>query len=250
MSHSEPSPFLSVLFRSTIAVLVLAFALTGSITPPAQAQTFHVIHQFAGVPDGWSPLGRLSIDGGGHLYGATYIGGIQYTWPGVLFKMSPEGSGWIFSPIYSFTPESNGGDPLAGVVIGPGEVLYSTTNNGGTVFTLRPSATFPPSFLTPWGIDFLYSFPLQKDTPVGDVVFDSAGNIYGVTASGGGDGCFDNQGCGMVYELTPIGGGGWQETTLYAFQGGADGAVPNGVIFDSAGNLVGTAVEEEHSTME
>ncbi len=38
--------------------------------PTAQAQTFQVIHNFTGGSDGSNPLGRLSIDGGGHLYGA------------------------------------------------------------------------------------------------------------------------------------------------------------------------------------
>jgi hypothetical protein len=99
--------------------MVIMFALMTVEPPSAQAQTFKVIHYFAGVPDGWSPLGRLSIDGGGHLYGATYAGGIEYAWFGVVFKMSPEGSGWIFSPIYSFTPQSDGGDPAAGVLFGP-----------------------------------------------------------------------------------------------------------------------------------
>ena len=92
-------------------------------------------------------------------------------------------------------------------------------------------------------IDYLYSFPpLHKDAPAGDVIFDAAGNIYGVTATGGVT-VASMAGCGMVYELTPIGGGGWHETTLYAFQGGTDGAYPTGVTFDSAGNLVGTAVQ-------
>jgi len=215
------------------------FALLGTAIA-AQAQTFQVIHYFAGVPDGWSPLGRLTIDGGGHLYGATYIGGVQYTWFGTVFKMTPHGSGWIFSSIYRFTTASDGGDPGAGVLFGPDGLLYGTTSNGGTVFTLQPPATFSPSFLTPWTIDYLYSFPLHKDAPTGDVVFDSAGNIYGVTATGGGDGCFNDQGCGTVYELTHSGGGGWLQTTLYTFQGGSDGEYPNGVTFDSAGNLIGT----------
>jgi len=212
---------------------------------PAQAQTFQVIHDFTDGADGAYPEGRLTIDGGGHLYGTTYSGGIEWQGGpgGVVFKMSPEGSGWISSPIYSFTQNSNGDDPAAGVLFGPDGLLYGTTSNGGTVFAMRPSPTSPPSFIAPWMIDFLYDFPLSKDHPAGDLVFDKAGNIYGATWTGGSDGCFDNQGCGMIYELTPIGGGGWQETTLYIFQGGTDGAYPTGVIFDSAGNLIGTAVE-------
>jgi len=32
-----------------------------------QAQTFQVLHNFTGGADGSNPLGRLSVDGGGHL---------------------------------------------------------------------------------------------------------------------------------------------------------------------------------------
>jgi len=63
------------------------------------------------------------------------------------------------------------------------------------------------------------------------------GNLYGTTYSGG-------LRYGTVFELTPN-GGGWTQTVLYAFSGGADGRYPAymSVIFDSAGNLYGTTVE-------
>lgn len=50
-------------------------------------------------------------------------------------------------------------------------------------------------------------------------------------------------GCGTVFELTRLPGGGWAETSLYEFQGGTDGAFPwAGLIFDQAGNLFGTTL--------
>ena len=117
----------------------------------AQAQTFQVIHNFTGGADGGNPSGRLTIDGGGHLYGTSYSGGIE--WPGgpggVVFKVSPAGSGWLESPIYSFTQFSDGDDPAAGALFGPDGLLYATTSNGGTVFTLQPAATIPPSYVSP-----------------------------------------------------------------------------------------------------
>ena len=51
------------------------------------------------------------------------------------------------------------------------------------------------------------------------------------------DGSWEYGGCGVVFKLDPAG----QETVLYTFTGGADGALPTaGVIRDAAGNLCGT----------
>jgi uncharacterized repeat protein (TIGR03803 family) len=66
---------------------------------------------------------------------------------------------------------------------------------------------------------------------------DGAGNFYGTTLYGGATGR------GTVFELSPNGGGGWNETVLYNFAGGSDGWVPTGpVIFDGAGNLYGATI--------
>ncbi len=86
----------------------------------------------------------------------------------------------------------------------------------------------------------LYAFTGGSDggQPFARLTADGAGNFYGTTAVGG-------LGYGTVFELSPNGSGGWTETVLHAFTGGADGAYPLGspVIFDGQGNLYGTAVE-------
>lgn len=70
--------------------------------------------------------------------------------------------------------------------------------------------------------------------PASGPVLDSAGNLYGVTVSGG------TTGHGSVYKLSPS-STGWQETVLYSFTGGADGQTPsNTPVFDKHGNLYGT----------
>ena len=79
----------------------------------------------------------------------------------------------------------------------------------------------------------LYAFKGTPDgkSPEGDLVRDPAGNLYGVTFSGGA------YLWGTVYKVDPTG----NETVLYSFTGGADGANPStGVLLDSAGNLNGT----------
>jgi uncharacterized repeat protein (TIGR03803 family) len=87
----------------------------------------------------------------------------------------------------------------------------------------------------------LYSFAGGTDGgfPQGGVIADAAGNLYGTTTS---DGTGHN---GVVYELTPGTGAGKQtQTTLYAFTGGNDGAIPQaGLVIDAKGNLYGTTYE-------
>ena len=74
------------------------------------------------------------------------------------------------------------------------------------------------------------------------MVSDSAGNLYGVTNTGGNStNCSGFEGCGAVFELSPAGGTTWTQTTIYNFQNLADGSFPfGGLVFDAAGNLYGT----------
>ena len=228
---------------------ILLIALIGFAGAAAEAQTFTVLHNFANGADGGEPEAGLSMDRAGNFYGTASTGGnssgaCSYHNPrgcGTVFKLSRKGSGWVFTPIYTFSG-SDGANPQARVIIGPDGTLYGTTtyggdSNEGTVFNLRPPATSCKSALCPWTETVLYSFQGFTDgvePTFGDLVFDGAGNIYGTTPHGGqGD-------HGTVYKLTPS-NGGWTETVLYRFQGGLDGATPYaGVVFDHAGNLWGT----------
>ena len=89
----------------------------------------------------------------------------------------------------------------------------------------------------------LYSFkgyPTDGDGPMGGLIQDAAGNIYGTTEFGGSYSCPTTSGlsgCGTVFKLDPSG----QETVLHAFTGGADGSSPvSGLAMDAQGVLYGT----------
>jgi uncharacterized repeat protein (TIGR03803 family) len=85
----------------------------------------------------------------------------------------------------------------------------------------------------------LYAFTggVDGSVPYAGVIFDPAGNLYGVTEFGG------LYGKGTVFQLTPS-GGAWTETVLYNFTGGSDGDQPiGGLAIDEAGNLYGTAAD-------
>jgi uncharacterized repeat protein (TIGR03803 family) len=147
---------------------------------------------------------------------------------------------------------SNGGQPVAAPIVDQAGNLYGTTSEGGvgkcsvgkwtlgcgTVYKLSP----PSNGSTQWNETLLYQFRDVADGeyPVGGVVFDKTGNLYGTTLYGGGSA----SACGTVFELTPpaSGSGPWTKMILYKFTCGADGGYPeSGQTFDKAGNLYGTA---------
>src|ERR1019366_3106193 len=231
-------------------VIVLAMAI---VATHVQAQTFTVLHSFTG-PDGANPLAGLTIDRAGNLYGTTWAGGTANCYfkfgCGTVFKMKHAGSGWILIPLYEFSG-SDGLGPEDRVIFGPDGTLYGQTTYGqgydcscGDVFNLKPPPTRPQTPLSPWIDTVLHQFypgAGEGNEPAGDLVFDSAGNIYGTTSVGGNDRFCEGIGCGTVYQLAPS-NGGWIETVLYQFTNGIEGEYPSsGVILDPAGKLYGTA---------
>jgi len=159
--------------------------------------------------------------------------------------------------LYSFAGGNDGRHPRGGLLADSAGNLYGTTASGGnpalcgndgcgTVYELSP----PGDGSSSWSETVLYSFTGSGDgsTPVGSLVMDQAGNLYGVTNQGGqlsGSECQQGGGpavgCGVVFQLSPpTSGGSWTETTLHSFVG-SDGALPEaGLVFDSSGNLYGT----------
>jgi uncharacterized repeat protein (TIGR03803 family) len=111
--------------------------------------------------------------------------------------------------------------------------LYGTTSQGGTagygtVFKLDPSGN--ESVLASFG-----GSAGAGTYPLGGLVRDTAGNLYGTTADSFL--CQSATGCGNVFKLDPNG----TVTVLHRFGGTSDGANPTGrLVLDSAGNLYGT----------
>ena len=97
--------------------------------------------------------------------------------------------------------------------------------------------TIPVSFAATQKVLYTFTGGADGGQPYAGVVFDSAGNLYGVTQFGG------LYGQGTVFQLTPSPDGTWTETVLYNFTGGADGAMPvGGLGIDGSGNLYGSAI--------
>jgi len=211
-------------FVLALMVLVLAVAMQ-----PAQAQHFHVLHEFQNGPfDGASPAGALVRDEAGNLYGTTGHGGLNQE--GVVYKIDPTGAESI---LFSFDG-TNGAGPFAGLVLDQAGNLYGTAgagpNDEGVIFRVSPSGEETVLF------DFPAKLPIGPIQPIGGLLMGRGGNLYGATTLGGNGNCID--GCGTIYRLDTAG----KAHMLHQFTGGADGFSPLGsLIADADGNLYGVA---------
>jgi uncharacterized repeat protein (TIGR03803 family) len=203
-----------------------------------------ILHAFTGNgTDGAAPLAGLVFDSLGNLYGTTGSGGAyqsEFDTGGTAFELTPAAGGkWKETILHSFGNGLDGNGPVAGLIFDAAGNLYGTTNasggvdNDGTVFKLSRSDGGG------WKETILHNFKLNGtdgDQPLGSVIFDAAGNLYGTTGIGGTY-LYD----GTVFELSPSNTGRWREAILHSFGNGTDGNFPTGnMIFDASGNLLGT----------
>lgn len=220
------------------------------------------IHAFCPNPQrpcskGQNPVSNLIIDSAGALYGVTKgggRGGDKDNRAGTIFKLTPDAGKWKWSLVHEFctTPACpdgafpDGGLTYLGAAAGQpydgASPLYGTARSGGSgsgvVFQLTPQ-----SGTGDWTYTIIYSFcPQGSDGcldgigPVGPLLMDNAGSLFGETDFGGA-----NKSFGAVFELKwNARTSKWQETILHSFHGGDGDRPRGGLVMDKAGNLYGT----------
>lgn len=229
------------------------------LSPPATAGglwTETVLYIFPGdKSQGYSPIGRLSLDSAGNLYGTTEYGGAMGCGfgfgCGTVFELSPPatpGGAWTRTLLHEFSVTKGSPDgayPNPDLAFDLSGALYGTTRlvggggTNGTIFQMKRHQGV-------WSLKTLYTFPDGINSPSGGVVMDKSGNLFGVSQG--------FRSTGGIYELTPpIGGHGpWTETNLYNFAGDKDGYAPGGMLLqDKDGNLYGSCSlggERNHRT--
>jgi uncharacterized repeat protein (TIGR03803 family) len=160
----------------------------------------------------------------------------------IALSLSSTGSSQTEKILHTFTG-ADGSSPWGGVIADRAGNIYGTTIAGGalgccgTVFELSPSAdgTFTEKLI----YDFSVGGYTTGLLPYGGVVFDSNGNLYGSTLTGG------TNFAGLVFQLSPASDGNWTEKVLYNFTGGTDGGslFGCGLTVDAAGNVYGNSDE-------
>jgi len=167
---------------------------------------------------------------------------------------SAQAHNYKYKVLYSFCSEANcadGSGPAASLLMDQAGNLFGTTQ-GGT-----PGATVFELILmhgTRWKHRTLYSFCSQANcadgnSPAGNLIVDTSGNLYGMTQRGGPYGTD----AGTAFELLPT-GTRWKFKQLYAFcaqQPCPDGNNPSGGLayfgeaagspYDGTSALFGTA---------
>jgi uncharacterized repeat protein (TIGR03803 family) len=186
-----------------------------------------LLHSLNGKTDGAYPSSLL-LDGAGNLYGTAGVYGAHNC--GTVFRLGRRGN---LTVLHAFARSSSDGCLPNNLIRDASGNLYGTTEyggptNAGTVFKVDTAGKET----------VLYSFTGGvlggKDgaSPLGGIIRDAAGNLYGTTYGGGPDNF------GTVYKVDAAG----NETVLHAFTGAnIDGEYPQGALAqDSAGNLYGT----------
>jgi uncharacterized repeat protein (TIGR03803 family) len=195
------------------------------------------LHVFTGQGgDGFLSKAGVVIDRKGNIYGTTIMGGASgngLSGYGTVYKVDPSGNE---SVLYSFTGNEDGGYPYASLVLDAKGNLYGTTYEGGdlscephgcgTVFKVDPAGNESVLY------SFTGTYPDYGYNPVGGLVRDKSGNLYGTTSYGGTASYHGN-----VFKLSPTG----EITNLYSFTGSTgDGDWPDSnLTLDGKGNLYG-----------
>jgi len=163
----------------------------GTVFEVTSSGTEKVLWSFGNGTDGANPVGGVTLDLAGNLYGTTVNGGAFGD--GTVFKLTPSGTEMI---LHSFANNDiDGFNPYAGLTLYKGN-LYGTTASGGGVVSASGTVF---EMTTSGSESILHVFGGNPDGafPYGGVVFDKMGNLYGTTLDGG------TSGFGTVFKMTP-----------------------------------------------
>ncbi len=193
--------------------------------------TESVLYSFGTGTDGSAPVGGVSFDSAGNLYGTTSAGGNAGY--GIVFQLVA--GSWNENILHNFQNGNDGSVPYAGLISDASGNFYGATTQGGsggggTVFELTSSGgtwTFNTVYgVSGWGISGTFR----------NLVLDGAGNLYGTTH------CDGSYNAGTVFQLKPSSGGKWTYNQLYTFTGGSDGQYSVSNLVLNQNKLYGTTL--------
>jgi uncharacterized repeat protein (TIGR03803 family) len=189
-----------------------------------------VIYTFCSMSDcadGATPNGII-LGSDGNFYGTTVYGGVGDGGPGVIFKVTPDGT---YTRLHAFCAEANCADgekPFFPPVEGNDGNLYGVAGNaggGGVFYKITSSGAYSVlynfcDFTTGACPDGGYPYAIVKDAD---------GNFVGTA-------CCGSTAYGVVFKITPAG----HYSVLHHFGPNTLGSPSTPLILGSDGNLYGT----------
>jgi uncharacterized repeat protein (TIGR03803 family) len=198
-----------------------------------------ILHAFNGTDGSLPILAPLVADAHGNLYGVTQ--GYCYRGTcgnGTVYELSHRLNGSLsFKVLHSFGHTAL---PDAGVILDKAGTLYGSTTYGGpkdcAANTVGCGTIYKLSRGTKsWTFSTVHTFNYSDGAyPMGSLIMDSSGNIYGSTNGGG-----STYNGGVAFKLSPT-KTGWKETLLHVFGSPGDGQGPSSLLLGSSGHLFGT----------
>lgn len=203
---------------STALLLLLASSFGGA----SAKNSVDVLYRLQGGSEGCNPGGMVS-DAAGAFYGVAYNCGDANN--GTVFRFTPGGK---FRVLNDFADPHAGSHPQARLLLGPHGTLFGTAQMGGdggqgTVFEVKKNGD----------LIVLHAFTGGADggTPLGGLVSDAQGNLYGTASVGG------KNNDGVVYKISHRG----EYHVMHSFDDLVDGSTPSGeLLADGNGNFYGT----------
>ncbi len=186
--------------------------------------------------NGLYPSTPLIADSEGDLFGVTAHGGATFTGAagsgdGVVYEIPKTASGFGSLLVLASFEGGDGANPVGSLIFDASGDLFGATQSGGlygdgTVFEIVNTANGyvnAPATL----INFDRN---SGDGPTG-LVADAAGNLFGTTYTNGQS---------TLFEIVKTGSGYSSVPAVLAYFQGSNGAYPNALSVDAAGDLFGT----------
>jgi uncharacterized repeat protein (TIGR03803 family) len=226
----------------------------------ANATSEAVIYNFCDknfCADGATPLGTVTLDAQGDVFGTTNLGGVpkdgcEFTdGCGAVYKLRLHNGFYLQKVLYSFCAQkgcADGAFPIGSLVEDTAGNLYGVTSNYGkhgygTVFRISPKGKYKvlhafcaKESCADGGNPSSTSAVLTYAGASSGAAYDGVSPLYGTTYVGG------NANAGTIFKMVPNDKGKWTYSVFYKFcsqSGCSDGERPVGLVADDAGVLYG-----------
>jgi len=188
------------------------------LTPSGDTWAETTLYTFSAGAVSNSAIAGLVVDSNGNVFGT--LSETATATQGLLFELMASSGDWQETTLYNFVGGASGSVPVGPLFLANGNVFGTTSSGGDTTCDGHAGCGVVYELVKgtggQWTQNVINTFHGDIESPSSPSLggFDSSGNLYGLSLTGGAGGCSQ---CGSVFQLTPSGSGAWKETFLWNF---------------------------------